>query len=380
MKAKLEEARLLESAGRREEALAALREVATIHEQALAQAKAVRESPAPPAAPRVVPRALREPIRRVPIGPNAAIPLEPRRAPKADPTPAAVRWLLRVQWPSGHFGATATPVDPETTAFCVVALLDAVEDDATEALSAVHRGAQALAALPSHAISDPALVAWALAAAYARLGEPAWRDPILRLVDRVARGEVVRGQDPPAEGALRALWTLACLGEVGPLHQTVPETVGLDAVHAEVVALARRLEPIPEAAGAFARDLLRLEADLPDDAPGARTPAGDVALDGARPVGSWIRGPGTIHDPLALLLGTVYLRARFGTDDPREGTVWWNRVLLRAVDRQVTTGAEAGSWEPGDARSQAKGRVWTTAVTLLAWRAWDVPWREPVAP
>jgi hypothetical protein len=387
MKAKVEEARLLEAAGRRDEALAALREVATIHEQALARADAVRAAPArrvrfaePPSPSGATPLPSR-PLPRVAPPP---VPDEPRWLAKVEPVRGAVRYLLRAQRPDGHFGSLAAPVDPQTTAFSVVALLDAVEDDATEAMGAIRRGASALAALDPDVLPDPALVGWALAAAYARLGDAAWREPLRRLAARVdlhvADGEgrrVLLSHLGSGERALRALWILVFLEEIDPLEETLPEDGRLTALRRDLLALVPGLDLPSEGAPAYARDLLRLAADLPDDSPGARGPS--AVVDGFRPVGSWMRGGGTTHDPLALLLGTVYVRERFGTDDPREGTVWWNRVLVRAADRQVQDGAEAGSWASGDVRSRSMGTVWTTAVTLLAWRAWDVPWRAPVA-
>jgi len=390
MKAKVEEARLLEAAGRRDEALAALREVATIHEQALARADAVRAAPAQRV--RFVEawgpsRATPIPSRPLPRVAPPPVPSEPRRLAKVEPVRGAVRYLLRAQRPDGHFGSLAGPVDSETTAFAVLALLDAVEDDATEAIGAIRRGASALAALDPEVQTEPALAGWALAAAYARLGDAAWKEPLRRIAARVdltvpgmVGPRVHLSQIDSAERALRALWILVFLEEIDPLEETLPEDARLAEVRSSLLDLVPGLDLPKDSAGAYARDLLRLAADLPDDAPGVRG-AGGGGVDAFRSPGWWMRAGASPspHDTLAILLGTVLLRERFGTDDPREGTVWWNGVLVRAADRQVVDGAEAGSWEPSDARSKQKGAVWTTAVTLLAWRAWDVPWRAPVA-
>jgi len=138
MKAKLEEARLLEAAGRRDAALAALAEVDKIYERTLELVRPLLVGAAPARQIVVVPSPplATTPSRSRPSPPR--LPFEPApmvRAPKADPVPGAVAFLLRCQTDDGlfHVSVGRAPGDPEAnpahdgraTAMAILAILDA---------------------------------------------------------------------------------------------------------------------------------------------------------------------------------------------------------------------------------------------------------------
>jgi hypothetical protein len=400
MRAKADEARLLEAAGRPKEALAALEMVATIHDEALRLVRDVRSGRADGGAPGAKPAHLRqririeEPERRPGSGwgarPDGLPPEhEPRRPATHDPVPAALTFLRSCQREDGWFSAARGQrpelgdaameerSDAGLTAFAVLAILDASEDG-DPALEAVRDAANAIAADASAdrdiggTATAHVLASWALAAAYGRIGEASWREPLRTAVGRVllsSDGRYVRGKELPDDDIESALWCLGLLYECLPLAATFdPDTIetaidGLETAHG-------RADPSNLRDGSLVASLLlrrRATGGLAGR-PGAGPPSRPADVDG------WAEAlaPGA-KDPVVLLLGTVLF---VGIGDPVEELHWWNRALVPALTRQVLEGPGAGSWPPSPARPS---RAWETAVTLLAWKADAPAWREPVA-
>ncbi|MFO0931559.1 MAG: hypothetical protein U1E39_02495 [Planctomycetota bacterium] len=383
MKAAMEEARLLEAAGRRDEALAVLRTVPALYDEAL---RAVRSLVGgPDATPRTAVGV--EPRRTPPVARSVAA----RTRPVVDPVPGAVAYLLRCQDGHGFFDPRrgAAPDDPaipsgaaealleDSTGVALLALLDvagARVDPRTDVGAAILRGADALLARASAPGAFlPTSAAWALATTLSRTGDARYR-PAVRAGAEAALTELgpTLGRDFVA--SLPDLVEVAAL-----LHEVLALSLDdalNDRIRAALAAFAdglreRPRESVPVPAARLARDLLVRAADGPA-----------VGRPAARP-DSWFFAdarPGVRLDGFEVLFGTVYAKAAYGFDDEAEGRAWWDGVLVPTVNAQGRDGPAAGSWSPPPAGAAGPGvtRLRTTAQVLLAWLAPSTPYFDAV--
>lgn len=410
MKAKMEEARLLETAGRLDEAIAALHSIEAIHEKSMDLVRLILQSTLQNPQQGVV----LDPARLAPTKHSKpVVPLPPEivlRKPRVDPLAPATSFLLRCQGEDGLFHASQGQMpddvvligsradsDLELTGWSMIALLDAARRlerrGSAEVYAAVRRAAQALAARES--ADEPAtrstlaevVATWGLATAYSRLGDPMWSDPVRKGVERALalrdpRGLLSDPGSPPWGGSgtsgtiLRTTAFLALLYETRDLTSTVPASLGVEgAIRATSEALVRL--DASDTATAYALDMAReARAARGEDADLNPGPAPSPA-NGAP--GAWIRPLDAKLDPLALMLGTLFVSARFDGDDV-DTARWFDVVLVPAIDRQRAAGTPAaGSWDPGDAGSVTAGRAHTTALVLLAWLVPTMSQVPPVA-
>jgi hypothetical protein len=379
MRTLVERAEILRQAGRGEEALAALAEAEKVHADALAVAERALAAPARPVLVRIGPGA---PSRAEPV---------PSRADVDAAREAAVRFLVSSQgsdgtWhPSGEGerpeGALPSPAAATETAWAVLALLDARDDDLREATvetpaaRAVRAGAAALARFASIEVEphgdrmDGAmgeahvLSTWALAAAYGRTGDADLRAALDRSLDEVVEATTERprvwlGRD---DRWRLAPWVAAALHEALPLDRMSRAA----AVERALSALADAALPLAEReGGGFGAALVLRSARR--EVPGVtrhQVASGASVTPGARHRFAGDEAGGTAE----VLLGTVY-HAHSSPDGVLHG---WSRTRLAPLAT-----VDPSTRLPAVVRHDS---VRETAMGLLALLAPDTPWREPVA-
>ena len=389
-KVKLELARLLERAGRTEEAMAALLEA----DRLLAEAAKAARVPATPASPPPRPGP-------VAIGPSVA-PIPPRLAPRRDPVPAAVRYLLGRQGLDGAYDrrdgenrdldpAPADGRSAAVTAWALLALSEVATGDGPFELGAeltdraVTAAGRAAGFLLSSAKEDGALAAtaedhnvagWALASALSRLGP--------RLVEALPKELGLTADDVERRvvSALRRTLSLqdAATGRLagsGSFDEELRASVAF-------LGFLHEVEPLPLArpfatggADGLGAARMRVAAAFSGPLPPEGTPAtaaGREALALRRHQRAGLSTTGDrrgASDPIRLLYGTV---AACSLDPVAEGEAWWRDVLVPAMNAQALDGVHAGSFPSGP---EGLGRSHATAVSLLAWLYPDMEWRTP---
>lgn len=377
LKAKVEEAAILDRQGRHDEALAALRAVETIHREGMALVNRLTSPAAPPTAPVV---------RLVPVGPGRApqpAKPAPRHATRSSlDASSAVAHLLRAQRDDGWFrtgpadGTSGDERDVHATALAVVALLDSLDDDLTptRARDAAVRGLDALLAASDDTgafgngrdLEAHALATWAVAAGVARLPAAPFRAAAqgalekavaFALARRDARGLWNDGTGSTDDDWVLSAWMAIALHEVRELPRSFSRDVDLGVVLSRVRLGAHDAwmagVGARRASARFARALL---------------------LDKEDPEASGLL-PRDADDEVALLFGTTL---RFGRD--LDFDAWDDAVLAPSSRAQLRDGPLAGSWSPsGDAgtRRSTHGRTFATACRLLAALVPVVPYREP---
>ena len=403
MKAKLEEARLLDASGRRDDALRALAEVDKIYERALELVRPLMAPSAPVV--RVVPsapRPYRDPFSNSGAAPPR-LPAEPAPVvlqPKADPVPGAVTYLLRCQTDDGLFHASVgrAPGDTETdpardgraTAMAILAILDAAPATLPTELSTnlrramVRAGTALVARADEHGALDKdleshAYALWALAAAYGDLAVAEWKPALQAALAYALSARDTRGLWSVPAGDADSLRTSATM--IAALHECVPLTASVGRTDEIVAAIAqaRGAPSIPVAPGDEAarseRELIRLsprsltllEIGRGDDAPGTGKPV--------RPAGF----EATPLRPALLLWGTVLGRAQWGGLESPSFVAWWNQMLVPSMDLQEREPSPvAGSWS-GGVGAAAASRLEVTALCLLAWKVPTAEYADPVA-
>ncbi|MBL9086727.1 MAG: hypothetical protein JNM10_06260 [Planctomycetia bacterium] len=383
MKAAMEEARLLEAAGRRDEALATLRTIPKLYDEAL---RAVRSLVGGPDAARRA-AAVEEP-RRAPLVVRVS---PPRAQPVTDPVPAAVAYLLRCQDATGSFdprrGAAPedAPIPPtlaeriveDATGAALLALLDVAGsrvDPRSDVGAAILRGADALLARVGPTPGGPSpLAGWALATTLSRTGDARYLPAVARAVEGALSDLApTLGRDFPSSLPDLAI-DAALLHECLALSIDDAMRTRIEGALAEVTATVRALKPeaLRTPAARLARDLLVRSGDR--QGVGRLERRDDV-------FSSADARPGARLDGLELLFGTMYARAAYGFDDEAEGRAFWDGVLVPTMDAQVDHGPFAGSWgPPGGAARTGGSRLQTTAWMLLAWKVPTTPFFHPVA-
>jgi hypothetical protein len=432
LRAKADEARLLEALGEKARALDALREVGELQkagqavvERLLARPRAAAPAPgAAPAGPR------EEPLRIDPDAPDRAL------------VAAACAFLARAQRPDGLVDpgtaraegdpAAAPGRAPAVTAAAVLAWLDASDylgrsvgrgDDRAFARTieaAAARGAEALVAGQAKAgrlggaaetegaagdeVEDHLLAAWALAAARSRFGRAEWDEPLARAVALAlaAQGEdgwwEAVGDDRDAT-ALRTAFAFALLQEVVllPLPKARAAAVETAMWRAQMRALALPASTVAHGrpSGVVSRALLlrraltlgevrrnteyRLEPDPHAPLFGGETPERrlEALEDGFWPRFDPAEGPRVAPGAVALAFGTAYAWGGTAAGWQR----WRDRVLAPALAGREKDGPAAGTWSPAlDPRGERYGRAYTTAFHLLAALHPVVPFRAPKGP
>ncbi len=382
MKAKLEEATILERLGRHDEALAALRAVETIHRDgmALVEKLATPVLPVAPAAPvlRVVPGSpARLRVRVEP--PTVAASFPPRHVA------AATTYLMGAQRIDGWFrSGSVADVSPNadldeardfhTTGLAVVALLDALDDELkpVRARDAASRGIEALLAAQSASgsfgegrdLEAHALASWAVAAGAARLPNASWRPAAQQAIAKAVAFALAARDEGGLWGAgtgstdddwILSAWMATALHEIHSLPRSFVRDVDLGVVLNRVQLGARAAWMSGAAATSptaqFARALLVAE----------KSPEESGVL------------PTSAEDDVALLFGTTL---RFGRSYGFEA--WQDEILMRSQRRQRQGGPFDGSWDPSGPRATHHGRTYATACRLLAALVPVVPYREPV--
>ena len=395
MKAALEEARLLEAAGRCDDARALLRTVPAIHDEANRVVRTLVGGAAAPRPTPVPPARFEGPLEGPGVRPPPTPPISPpkiraRAKPKVDPVRPAVMFLLRCQRPDGMFDPRlgAAPGDPglpdapedvlleHATGAVLLALLDVSDarvDRDTPVGRAIVRAADALAAraAPSSPAPLQTLAAWGLATAVSRTGEARWMPAVLRSLESTLEDRApTLGTDFPSTLADLVVFAAGFLHEVLALPADATPTARIAAA---LAALRQDVRGFPRTrlrtpAQRLAHDLLARDPASPGAPRFHREP--DVDPDATL---------GRSGDPVEVLLGTVQAQAVFGFHDEAEGSAWWDDVLVPAMDRQARTGPTAGSWDPpAGPASAGSGRVVTTAFLLLAWKVPSTPFLAPV--
>ncbi|MCC7137490.1 MAG: hypothetical protein IT460_03570 [Planctomycetes bacterium] len=410
MKAKLEEARLLEAAGRRDEAIAALREIGPIHEAALALVRSLETpratrsaSPGVPAAAAPPPEAVSAArLRARPPALPRPTPAPPRARPSTDPLEPAVAFLLACRGPDGWFRAdrvasgAASALDDvsrRATALAVVALCDAepalryrgASSMADRAGAAVSEAASALGTRvgpdgsAGATVEEHALVTWAIATAYTRSGDAALEAPLSRALRRSVASQGFDGLWHGAPGELDP-WRLSAVTAAG-LAEALDSRVGraepgiADALARVAEAARTSASPSTPHAATAAAGLLALGA--------VRTLDDRFDAEG-RPDARGLDGPGdagalALRDPWFVLLATAHAAAAWGFDDDAEGRRFHDAVLVPAVELAERSGDAVGSFAPVGDDAQRLGRAGTTAMVLLAWLTPLTRWTEPAA-
>lgn len=382
MRAKVDEAAILDRQGRHDEALAALRAVETIHREGLAIVERL-SAPAVSAAAPV--------LRPVPGTPRRLRPrVEPPMIVTSTPprhVASATAYLLGAQRPDGWFRSDSVldvapgvdlgeGHDVPATALAVVALLDSLDDnlEPVRARNAADRGVAALVAAQaaSGAFGDGrdleahALASWAIAAGAARLAPASWRPAAqsgiakavtFALSRRDARGLWSAGTSSTDDDWVLSAWMVTALHEIAALPRSFVRDVDLGVVltRARLGAHEAWMGGVAATgpAARFARALL-LEKPSPEE-------SGLL--------------PRLADDEVTLLFGTTL---RFGRSFGFEA--WSDEALSSSQQRQYHDGPLAGSWDPsGDAgtRPTRHGRTFATACRLLAALVPVVPYREP---
>lgn len=381
MKAAMEEARLLEAAGRRDEALATLRTIPKLYDEAL---RAVRSLVGgPDAAPRAA--VVVEPRRTPPV----VRPLSARARPRVDPIPGAVAYLLRCQDAQGLFDPRrgAAPEDApvpsmgaellveDATGAALLALLDVAGprvDARTDIGAAILRGADALLRMDRGDDPPSSIAGWALATTLSRTGDERYLAGVRRALEGALSDLApTLGRDFPSSLPDLAI-DAALLHECLALSIDDAMRTRIEGALAEVTASVRALKPeaLRTPAARLARDLLVRSGDR--QGVGRLERRDDV-------FSSADARPGARLDGLELLFGTMYAMAAYGFDDGAEGRAFWDEVLVPTMDAQRDHGEFAGSWgPPRGAALTGASRLQTTAWMLLAWKAPTTPFFRPV--
>lgn len=394
IRAKADEARILEASGQKDRALAALREIGEIQKEAKAAVdRLIARHGVPPAPPVRIGRS-DAPFagRKVP----EPIPEPPREDPDASGIRAVCAFLARAQGADGLIDREKARVEGDspveaghdltTTALAVLAWLDAATVLDVEENAAVPPGGVSPLEVAGRAVNalvkrqhddgrvgdraDPAehlLSAWALAAAQGRLARPEWELPFSKAVEWALGAQADDGwwgalSDDRDVRALNTIFALGLLHECSGM-----KVVGRPpAEFTEVVRAARE------------RALVR--ATLVRQAPADRAAYIALVLMDRRAVEERLvpavtPPPGVYDgplDPLQFLFATLDAQAVGGTKadaNLAEARMRW--------DARDTKGPAADSWSVQGARSAARGRAWTTAVNLLSFLYPRVPWRTP---
>ncbi len=384
IRAKADEARLLEATGQKDRALAALREIGEIQREAKSAVDrllARQGVPAPSPTRTDVPGTV---VRSEPEDPDApgirAVAAFLSGAQRADGLVDREKARAAGDPPleAGH--------DLTTTALAVLAWLDAaealgIEEDtpatpgALSPLESAERAVNALVALQRvdgkiGERADPAeslLATWALAAAHGRLARPRWEVPLARALEWSLRAQADDGwwgglADDRDTRALDTVFALGLLQECSglkvlgppPTEFTVPVRAAMDRALVRATLVRAPLSDRAAALAVALMDRLAVEDGL---VPAAGPPAGVY------------EGP---LDPLENLFATLHDHEAGAA--PRGGSEVATRARWGARE---LAGPTAGSWAVEGTRSANRGRAWTTAVNLLAFLYPRVPWREP---
>jgi hypothetical protein len=367
-KAKIEAARLLEALGRREEALEALREVEPIEREGRTLVERLLGISS-------APRSL--PTRRA--SPEPAGPPPARFAIDSVPSttvPRAVDWLLAAQGADGWFsrdaeaapGREASPRerDVATTALAVVALYDVADDPDDRAGAAARLGVDALLSVEDRLtgvvgrdLEEQALATWALATGYSRTARSTWREPLA-----AALGRCLAAQQPDGlwqaeskdddDSAVLTAWMVVALHEAYAMPKLSAELGIGEAIGRAVDRAAPSAWKPSSPLGRIAQSLVasggRERSTLPESL--EVTPEGRVYA-------------------TALLLGAAAARVAPAGDE------WFEATLAPAMRRQAGTGPLAGAFLGADRRSTTRGRAWSTAAMVLAWRTRTTTFRPP---
>jgi len=378
VKAKLESARILESMGRREDALAALQSVESIEREGKVLVERLLASRASGGAPASgfgggavrAPAAPPTTIRRVSVPASTSVDAALRGA----------RWLGSRQHADGGLrraaegddatsGDAKAPLDVANKALAAVALFEVLDDSrpnlllarsARQAVEALVLGQQAETGRFGE-LEEHALATWALATGFSRTGEPTWREPLKRAVAFALSNRQPTG-----------IWNLGPLGSAD--DSAVVTAFMVVALHevAAMPALSAELG-VPTAIERAAQGALAVPAGSLAS-PLGRIARGAVAApaetDDAGPPEALEVSEGRVY-ATALLLGSALARAATG------GERWNEESLDAAVDAQAKASGLAGSWAGADARSKSRGRVWATAAMILADRTRFARWTEP---
>lgn len=391
MRAKLEEAAILDRQGRHDEALVALKDVEAIHREGMVLVQRLT-TPTGPAVVEILPSA------RV-LAPGIDRPRAQPQRTVVDvelPEPCvsdATEYLIRAQRLDGWFrsGTTADAEpgadldaghDIRATALAVVALLDTLDDDLKphRSLNSAIRGVEALLGAQdvSGAFGDgkdlesQALASWAVAAGAARLPHAPWRPTAARaisnavtfsLLSRDARGLWRAGTGSANDDWVVSAWMAIALHEIAALPRAFSRDVDLDVVLENIQESARKTAtPAADAvvvelgaSARFARELL-------------------TAFDATRDDDKATLLPMAADDEVSLLLGTTLRFSR-----SYDFATWQRDVLLETQHQQRHGGAFSGSWNPKGPRARARGRTYVTACNLLAALVPVTPFREPAA-
>jgi len=400
MKAKLEEAAVLDRLGRHDEALAALRSIEAIHRETITWIE--RLAPGAPArarasgvAGRVVPTGRGVRVRIEPLSPTP-LPLGVDVAQAQRAAAAGVNWLLGAQRIDGWFrtGALVDALpgadldegrDLRATATAIVAIVESLDDDLNppRARDAALRGVAALLTSQNEAgafgdgkdLEAHALATWAVASAASRFPHAPWRPeaPValgkavaFSLAARDARGLWSAGTGSPDDDWVLSAWMATGFHEIEALPKAFLRDVDLGVVLDRVTTAAREAAtrlladeatPKPSPAGGFARALLTGQEPVPPSL--------------GRDSGAKSELPTTADEEVAILLGTTLNFHRCALFDP-----WDDDVLAASARMQRREGELAGSWDPTDARSKIHGRTFATACRVLAALVPVVPWRD----
>lgn len=400
MKAKLEEAAVLDRLGRHDEALATLRTIEVIHRETMAWIG--RLAPAAPArvkadgsVGRVVPAGRGVRVRIEPLAPTP-LPLGVDTAQAQRVAAAGVTWLLGAQRIDGWFrpGAVSDAVpgadldeghDLHATSMAILAIVESLDDDLNppRARDAALRGVAALLTTQNEAgafgdgkdLEAHALATWAVASAASRFPHAPWRPAApaalgkavsFSLAARDARGLWSAGTGSPDDDWVLSAWMATGLHEIEALPKAflrdvdlgvVLDRVGEAAREAAARLLADEATPRPSPAGGFARALLTGQEPVPPSL--GRDSRAKSEL------------PTTADEEVAILLGTTLNFHRCALFAP-----WDDDVLATSARMQRREGELSGSWDPADARSKFHGRTFATACRVLAALVPVVPYRD----
>ena len=389
MRAKIEEAGILDRQGLHDEALAALRGVEGIHREGMVLVERLTATPTAPAAKRdpVVSWRQRIPLEvRMPATPVTLLP--PTVVDRPEPSVAeAADYLLSMQRIDGWFRpgpkigiSTAAALDRAdqardipTTALAVLALLDSLDGDepSERTKNAVKLGVQALLGAQGDSgvfgdakdLEAHALGTWAVASGVSHLGRASWKTDVgaalekalaFSLGRRDERALWLAGTGSKSDDWIVSAWMAISLHEIKVLPASFAGAVDLGAELARAFKGARESDVVSGElnwAARFARALLAKDALLRSGDPLPRASDGETTL----------------------LLGTTY---RFGRAE--RFPEWLEETLEPESKYQHHGGPFAGSWDPVGDRAIAHGRTYATACQLLAALVPLVDYREPL--
>lgn len=413
MRAKIEEAGILDRQGLHDDALAALRTIEGIHREGMVLVARLTATGAGAGA-------RPDPVSRPPLTRPARGPWAPPKRPVFPGISDAVSFLLRQQRADGWFGRDAiddpakgdvfvAARDLPTTAFAVLALVDAAtlaESYEARALQidAIRRGVGALLGTQVAAgafgeakdLESHALASWAVAAGVSILGRGTFDPDVRAALDRASAFSLghrdERGLWRAGTGSRDDDWVVsaymeASLFERADLPRRADGATDHDGDMATAGGEDAAADPDREVATDLDGEVVRMERR-------ARAAAAAESGDGLSPAARYARAmllsimddsvatmggdaledalPATSDGETTLLLGTTH---RFGRGG---GAVEWRAdVLLPEQRRQHHDGPLAGSWDPVDARAKAHGRTYATACQMLSALIPLVPYREP---